>query len=353
MNEWTALSGVAPGSAAHAVWPPWRLDGTCIVTRIAVLTSGGDAPGMNAAIRAVARLGVAHGFEIVGVRHGYTGLIAGDCVPLGPRDVGGIIGRGGTLLGTTRCNDLKTEAGQAAAERTMRERGIDGLVVIGGNGSQAGAAALSQRGLAVIGLASTIDNDLPGADITIGATTALDTAVEAIDRLRVTAASHRRAFLVEVMGRQHGFLGLHAGIAGGAEAVVLPEVRVEPETVAAEILGSYERGKSHAIVVVAEGAQYDAEALASYFRAHEQRLGFELRVVRLGHLQRGGSPGVFDRLYATQLGAAAIEHAEAKRWGVLLGQINGRVTATPLSAIAGVTKTLELELYRLAYLLAQ
>lgn len=323
------------------------------MTRIAVLTSGGDAPGMNAAIRAVARLGIARGFEVVGVRDGYTGLIAGNWLPLGPRDVGGIIGRGGTMLGTTRCNDLKTEAGQGAAERQMRERGIDGLVVIGGNGSQAGAAALARRGIRVIGLASTIDNDLPGADITIGATTALDTAVEAIDRLRVTAASHHRAFLVEVMGRHHGFLGLYAGIAGGAEAVVLPEVKVEPETVAAEILGSYQRGKSHAIVVVAEGAQHDAEGLAAYFRTHAQRLGFELRVVRLGHVQRGGPPGVFDRMYATRLGAAAVEHMAAQRWGVLLGQIDGQVTATPLAAIAGATKPLDLDLYRLAYLLAQ
>ncbi|MBS0387938.1 MAG: ATP-dependent 6-phosphofructokinase [Proteobacteria bacterium] len=323
------------------------------MTRIAVLTSGGDAPGMNAAIRAVVRLGLARGFEVVGVRDGYTGLIAGNWLPLGPRDVGGIIGRGGTVLGTTRCNDLKTETGQAAAERQIRERDIDGLVVIGGNGSQAGAAALARRGVRVIGLASTIDNDLPGADITIGATTALDTAVEAIDRLRVTAASHHRAFLVEVMGRHHGFLGLYAGIAGGAEAVVLPEVNVEPETVAAEILGSYQRGKSHAIVVVAEGAQHDAEGLAAYFRAHAQRLGFELRVVRLGHLQRGGPPGVFDRMYATSLGAAAVEHVAAQRWGVLLGQIDGKVAATPLAAIAGATKPLDLELYRLAYLLAQ
>jgi len=171
--------------------------------------------------------------------------------------------------------------------------------------------------------------------------------------LRVTAASHHRAFLVEVMGRHHGFLGLYAGIAGGAEAVVLPEVNVEPETVAAEILGSYQRGKSHAIVVVAEGAQHDAEALAAYFRAHSQRLGFELRVVRLGHVQRGGPPGVFDRMYATRLGAAAIDYVAAQRWGVLLGQIDGKVAATPLASIAGATKALDLDLYRLAYLLAQ
>lgn len=323
------------------------------MTRLAVLTSGGDAPGMNAAIRAVVRSGVARGIEVFGVRHGYTGLIEGAFEPLGARDVGGIMGHGGTILGTTRCNELKTDAGQVAAERQMREHGISGLIVIGGNGSQAGAAALARRSTRVIGLASTIDNDLAGADITIGATTALDTAVEAIDRLRVTASSHGRAFLVEVMGRHHGFLALHAGIAGGAEAIVLPEADVEPEAVAAEILGSYQRGKSHAIIVVAEGARHDAEALAAYFREHEQRLGFDLRVTRLGHIQRGGTPGVFDRMYATQLGAAAIEHAAADQWGILLGQRDGKVMATPLADIAGVTKSLDLGLYRLAQVLAR
>jgi 6-phosphofructokinase 1 len=235
----------------------------------------------------------------------------------------------------------------------MREHGISGLIVIGGNGSQAGAAALAQRGTRVIGLASTIDNDLAGADITIGATTALDIAVEAIDRLRVTASSHGRAFLVEVMGRHHGFLALYAGIAGGAEAIVLPEADVEPEAVATEILGSYQRGKSHAIVVVAEGARHDAEALAAYFGEHAQRLGFDLRVTRLGHIQRGGTPGVFDRMYATQLGAAAIEHAAADQWGILLGQRDGKVAPTPLAAIAGVIKSLDLGLYRLAQVLAR
>jgi 6-phosphofructokinase 1 len=321
--------------------------------RVAVLTSGGDAPGMNAATRAVVRNGMALGFEVFGVRHGYTGLIAGEFVPLGPRDVGGIVQRGGTFLGTTRCAELKTEAGQEKALQQMRSRDISGLIVVGGNGSQAGAHALSQRGLPVVGVASTIDNDLFGADISIGTVTALDIALEAIDRLKVTASSHKRAFLVEVMGRDCGFLTLIAGIAGGAEAIVIPEAHTDPETVAVEMREAYERGKSHAIVVVAEGAKYNAEALAQYFREHKERLGFELRVTKLGHIQRGGAPGVFDRMIATLLGAAAIEHLDAGDHGVLLGIRNGKVTGTPLSEVVNGKKPLDLRLFDLAQILAK
>ena len=259
--------------------------------RLAVLTSGGDAPGMNAATRAVVRAGIAHGFEVVGVRHGYTGLIGGDIRPLGPRDVGGIIHLGGTMLGTTRCEELRTEEGCTRALAQLEAHRISTLVVIGGNGSQTGAWQLQQRGAAVIGVASTIDNDLCGTEITIGATTAIDVALEAIDRLRVTAASLNRAFLVEVMGRLSGHLALMAGIAGGAESIVIPEVETDPETVALQLRAAYARGKSHAIVVVAEGAKHNAEALARYFQEHGERLGFDLRVTKLGHIQRGGTPG--------------------------------------------------------------
>ncbi|HTY94808.1 MAG TPA: ATP-dependent 6-phosphofructokinase [Steroidobacteraceae bacterium] len=321
--------------------------------RVAVLTSGGDAPGMNAAIRAVARAGIARGYEVFGVRHGYTGLIAGDFMPLRLRDVGGIIDRGGTVLGTTRCMQMKTEAGQLAAVQRARSLDLDGLIVIGGNGSQAGALALCQRGLRVIGVASTIDNDLPGSDVTIGATTALDTALQAIDRLRVTASSHERAFLVEVMGRDSGHLALTVGIAGGAEAVVLPEVDTDPETIAAQLRAAHERGKSHAIVVVAEGARYNGDSLASHFKEHRERLGFELRVTKLGHIQRGGSPGVFDRILGSQLGAAAVEAMHAGKSGLLLGMVGGQVAATPLSALIGSTKALDPRLLELAPILAQ
>jgi len=321
--------------------------------RIAVLTSGGDAPGMNAAVRAVVRSGTAAGLEVLGVRDGFAGLIGGQLMRLGPREVGGIIERGGTFLGTSRCEDLKTLAGQDAAHAQLRAAAIDGLVVIGGNGSQKGSWALAQRGVQLVGVASTIDNDVFGAEPSIGATTALDTALEAIDRLRVTASAHRRAFVVEVMGRDSGYLALMAGIAGGAEAIVLPEEPTDAEQLAGEIRRSYARGKSHAIVVVAEGARYNADGCARYFREHAARLGFELRITRLGHIQRGGAPCAFDRLIATRLGAAASDCLRRGEVGILLGSMQGAVAATPLAAVTGSTKTFDTQLYRLARTLAE
>ncbi len=321
--------------------------------RIAVLTSGGDAPGMNAAIRAAVRTGVSLGCEMLGVRHGYTGLIAGDFVPLGPREVGGIIERGGTVLGSSRCPAFLTDEGQASAVRQLSQRDIGGLVVIGGNGSQSGAHALSRRGASVTGVASTIDNDLAGSDVTLGATTALDIALESIDRLRVTASAHGRVFLVEVMGRACGYLALMAGIAGGAEAIVIPEAEQSPEAVATAIREAYQRGKSHAIVIVAEGAAHDADALARYFTEHAERLGFELRVTKLGHVQRGGAPCGFDRLSATLLGAAAVRHLAAGRHGVLFGIVGGRVTATALSDVIHTVKPLDADFIQLAQVLSR
>ena len=323
------------------------------MNRLAVLTSGGDAAGMNAAIRAIVRAGVDRNIQIFGVHGGFTGLIAGEMVPLGPRDVGGIIGKGGTFLGTTRCARIRSADGQASAIQQLRQRAIEGLIVIGGNGSQSAAYELSERGLAVVGVASTIDNDLVGADPSIGFVTAVDVALEAIDRLRVTASSHNRVFLVEVMGRDSGHIALAASIAGGAEACVVPERQMPPETVAQEIRAAYARGKSHAIVVVAEGAAYNAEHLAGYFREHVGRLGFELRVTTLGHVQRGGSPGLFDRMLATELGVAAIDSIAARRTGVLLGRLNGSVVATPLAKVAHARKAPPAAQLELAALLAK
>ena len=321
--------------------------------RIAVLTSGGDAPGMNAAVRAVVRSAVAQGYQVLGIRHGYSGLIDGDFFLMDVRSVGGIIDRGGTVLGTSRCERLKHEAGQLAAVNQTRSLHLDALVVIGGNGSHEGAYKLSRVGARVIAIASTIDNDLASSEVTIGSTTALETAVDAIDRLRVTASAHGRVFLVEVMGRDSGHLALAAGVAGGAEAIVLPEIETDPETIATQIRTSYRRGKSHAIVVVAEGSRYNADALASHFIAHKDRLGFELRVTKLGHIQRGGVPCVYDRVIASQLGAAAVNHAVAGEYGVTLGISNGRVTCSPLSAVIGTVKPLDRQLYDLAQTLAQ
>jgi 6-phosphofructokinase 1 len=314
------------------------------------LTSGGDAPGMNAAIRAVVRSGIAQGFEVVGVSNGYRGLVMEEFHPMGRRDVGGIIQLGGTRLGTTRYEPLKTS--REGALKSLDRHNIAALIVIGGNGSQTGAQALHVEGAPVIGIASTIDNDLCGIDISIGATTAVDVALEAIDRLRVTASAMRRAFLVEVMGRHCGHLALMAGIAGGAEVVALPEESASPEQIAHELCAAYDRGKSHAIGVISEGAKYDADALVSYFDAHHERLGFELRVTRLGHIQRGGSPGAFDRMLGTLLGVAAVDLALARRFGFLVGMRDGKTASTPLAEVAGQTRPADLGLLKLAGMLA-
>jgi 6-phosphofructokinase 1 len=321
--------------------------------RIAVLTSGGDAPGMNAAIRAVVRTGLDKDWQVFGVRHGFTGLLAANFVHLSARDVGGIMQQGGTMLGSARCEAFKTEEGQIKALKSLRAHEIDGLIVIGGNGSQTGANTLSRLGIQVVGVASTIDNDLYGSDITIGVDTALNVAVEAIDRLKITATSHQRAFLVETMGRKSGYLALMAGIAGGAEAIVIPEQETDPELLAAELRDVYKRGKAHAIVVVAEGAKYNAAGLAEYFKEHRERLGFDLRVTTLGHVQRGGAPGVFDRLLATRLGAQAVEHMALGHHGVLIGLRKGRIKATPLIEVAATKKQLDTELLDLARVLAK
>jgi len=308
---------------------------------------------MNAAIRAVARTALSRGWTVAGVRNGFAGLISGSFVTLGPRDVAGILERGGTFLGSARCPEFREEEGRIRALRHLRQDGIEGLVVIGGNGSQTGSHALSQMGFPVVGVASTIDNDLCGSDVTIGVDTALNIALEAIDRLKVTASSHERAFLVEVMGRDCGYLAMMAGIAGGAEAVVVPEVDVEPDKVAADVRAAYERGKAHAIVVVAEGARHDGEALVRYFREHRGRFGFEPRLTVLGHVQRGGRPGASDRLLATRLGAAAVEQLARGEHGVLVGTIDNRIKATPLGEIIGKTKTIDRDLLDLARTLAQ
>jgi 6-phosphofructokinase 1 len=226
-------------------------------------------------------------------------------------------------------------------------------VVIGGNGSQTGALALSRMGLQVVGVASTIDNDLAGTEITIGVDTALNIALEAIDRLRVTASSHRRAFLVEVMGRNCGYLALMAGIAGGAESVVIPEADVDPEVIARDLHGAYDRGKAHALVVVAEGAKHNAVKLAQHFEQHKARLAFDLRVTTLGHVQRGGAPGAFDRLLATRFAAAATEHLERGAHGRLIGLVRGDVMSTPLDEVVGQPKLLDLELLKLQKVLAK
>ncbi len=316
--------------------------------QIAVLTSGGDAPGMNAAIRAVTRCAIDRDWDVYGVRRGYAGLIEDDLVPLDVRAVGGIIQLGGTMLHSARSEEFQTEAGRQRAARVIEQRGIDALVVIGGNGSQTGALELSRMGVPVVGVASTIDNDLVGTDTTIGFDTALNIALEAIDRLKVTASSHQRAFLVEVMGRECGMLALMAGIAGGAETVVIPELEYTAEEVIATLRRAYQRGKTHALAVVAEGAKMNAEALVAHMKQNHENVGFTLRATTLGHVQRGGAPTAFDRLLATRLGAGAVDALYEGAHGVLIGWLRGAIARTPLSEVAGRTRAIDPYLFQLA-----
>jgi 6-phosphofructokinase 1 len=321
--------------------------------RIAVLTSGGDAPGMNAAIRAIVRTAIAQNWEAFGIKRGYEGLLNGAIFQMGARDVGGVIGTGGTMLGSSRSHEFTTVSGQKHALQILYEYRIDALIVIGGNGSQKGSHALSSMGFPVIGIASTIDNDLYGSDQTIGVDTALNVALEAIDRIKVTASSHNRVFAIEVMGRDCGYLALMAGIAGGAEVIIIPEIKINIEHIAAELHHAYEIGKPHAIIVTAEGSEYNAAMLASYFIHDKQLPGFELRTTVLGYVQRGAVPTSYDRLLATQLGAAAISSIADKKHGILLGLINNQIASTPLEQAATRKKEINYDLIHLGEILAK
>lgn len=321
--------------------------------RIAVLTSGGDAPGMNAAIRAVVRTGLDKGLEVYGVRNGFAGLVNGQLERMTARDVGGIIQRAGTILRSARCKEFHEESTRREALRKLAERGIDGLVVIGGGGTQAGSLAMTKLGFPVVGVASTIDNDLYGTDIAIGVDTAINVVLEAIDRVKETASSHNRAFLVEVMGRDSGYIALMAGLTGGAESIIIPEVDIEPEQVAKQLQDAYARGKAHAILIVAEGAKLSASQIVQHFEEHRAEIGFELRVTVLGHVQRGGRPTAYDRALGTRLGAAAVEALINGQHGQLVGWIDNRPALTPLEDVVGKIRPVDLELYELAQVLAR
>jgi 6-phosphofructokinase 1 len=320
--------------------------------KIAVLTSGGDAPGMNAAVRAVTRAALAKGWDVSGVRNGFAGLVSGALEHLAARDVGGIIQHGGTVLGSARSPEFREVEGRARALANLAASGIDALVVIGGNGSQTGSATLAREGFAVVGVASTIDNDLYGTDISIGADTAVNITLEAIDRLRTTASSHQRAFAVETMGRDCGYIALMAGIAGGAEVIALPEEEIAPGQVAERLRAAYRRGKTHALVVIAEGARCGVRELMQYYEKQGDSIGFELRVTRLGHVVRGGAPSAADRVLATRLGDAAVECLARGENGVLVGSLCSEIASTPLGEVAGRTRPANAELLELARVMA-
>lgn len=319
--------------------------------RIAVMTSGGDAPGMNAAIRAVVRTSIQHGIDIYGIRQAYSGLLAGDFERLTSREVSGIIQRGGTILQTARNEEFKTKQGQRKALRRLNEQNIEGVIVIGGDGSLRGAKVLHDLGVPVIGIPASIDNDIYGTDMSIGVDTALNTILGALDRLRDTATSHNRCFLIEVMGRNSGYLALMGGILGGAEVVVVPETDTRMEDVASELGNAYVRGKAHAIAVIAEGAPYKITELAEYLRS--QQVGFEIRLTILGHTQRGGSPTAFDRLLATRMGVEAVNRLHAGESGVMIGRTGRGQSTIPLEEVTTRTREITMEYFEMAKMLAQ
>jgi len=321
--------------------------------RIGILTSGGDAPGMNAAIRAAVRCGTDLGLEMVGVRRGFDGLIDGDFIPLDNRAVGGIIERGGTILRTARSAEFLTPEGREKALEQIDRNSLDGLIVIGGNGSLRGARWLSEEGVNTVGIPASIDNDIPHTTMAMGVDTALNTVVESLNKIRDTAISHGRAFVVEVMGRKSGYIALMGGLAGGAEVVLIPEVPVSLDDVARTVADGRRRGKHHSIIVVAEGfaptdRPLDGESAGHAVAAHlEGTETIETRLTILGHVQRGGSPTAFDRILASRLAASSSSWLAAGKGGVFAGLDRDKVVAVPLSAMDEEPANVDLDLYRL------
>jgi 6-phosphofructokinase 1 len=298
-------------------------------------------------------MGLHLGLEVVGIYRGYAGLIGGEIKELDARSVGGILGRGGTILGTARAPEFREVQGRRKALRMLNRFDIDGLIVIGGNGSLTGALELSRMDFPVVGIPSTIDNDINGTDIAIGVDTALNTILDAIDKIKDTASSHNRAFLIETMGRNSGYLALASGVAGGAELVLCPEIDTPLEEIIRVVEDSYIRGKAHAIIVVAEGWKPGSDEVAQELRARKEDLGFSVRVTRLGHVQRGGSPMAFDRILATRLGAAAVRELEAGNGGQMVGWIKNEPLLTPLDEAVAYRKEIDRELYELAQIMDQ
>ncbi len=319
--------------------------------RIAVLTAGGDAPGMNAAIRAVVRMAENTSIEVLGVQRGYEGLIYSNFNPLPSRAVANIIQRGGTILETSRAPHFKTEAGRARALENLRYRGVDALVVIGGDGTLAGATAFARESdIKLMFIPASIDNDVPGTDFSIGFDTAVNTALEAIDRVRDTAFAHERLFFIEVMGRDSGFIALSVAVGGGAEAVVLPEIKFDLEALCRTIEKSHSRGKRSSIIVVSEGPT--TGGAIGIANAVKERVGMEARIVVLGHIQRGGAPTARDRLLASRLGTAAVRAIIEDRPPSLVGESGGQVAFVPLSEVSGQKRVLDPSLIELVSVLS-
>jgi 6-phosphofructokinase 1 len=318
---------------------------------IGLLTSGGDAPGMNAAIRAVVRTAMTQGARVLGIMSGFDGLIAGDFRPLAARDVGGILQRGGTILQTSRSQHFVEPHGQREAVRHMNEAEMDALVVIGGEGSLKGAYALLQQGIKVVGIPASIDNDVWGTNISVGSDTAMNTIMEAVDKLRDTASAHHRAFLVETMGRNCGYLAVMAGIVCGAEMVLIPEVQATIEEVAVAVEDAYKRGKAHAIIINAEGSNIRTTDLANAIDGRD--VGFKTRVTILGHIQRGGSPTAYDRLLASRMGVKAVDALLDGKFGVMTGLKGRGIEYMALEDVVKNQRTANLEYYEMTKVLAR
>ncbi|HNR04764.1 MAG TPA: 6-phosphofructokinase [Bacillota bacterium] len=311
---------------------------------IAVLTSGGDAPGMNAAIRAVVRMGIISGFNVFGVRKGFRGLINGDFEKMNESSVSDIIQRGGTILQTARSEEFKTEEGQDKAAKMAKIFDIDGLVVIGGDGSFAGAKRLSEKGVACIGVPGTIDNDLAYTDYSIGFDTAVNNVLDAINRIRDTSSSHERASIIEVMGRYSGDIALYAGLAGGAEGIIVPEMGFELDDICRLLIERKNKGKLHSIIILAEGAG-DAKQLEQQIM---ENVDIEVRSTILGYIQRGGSTTAFDRILASRLGARAVELLAEGKSSRVVGIRDNKLIDMEIGEALSMKKVIPRELYELA-----
>lgn len=312
--------------------------------KIGVLTSGGDSPGMNAAVRAVVRKAIFHNVEIYGIFHGYSGLIEGQIEKLELGSVGDIIHRGGTKLYSARCPEFKTVEGQKKGIEQLKKHGIEGLVVIGGDGSYMGAKKLTEHGFPCVGVPGTIDNDIPGTDFTIGFDTALNTVIDAIDKIRDTATSHERTYVIEVMGRHAGDIALWSGLAGGAETILIPEADYNMDHVISRLQRGHERGKKHSIIVVAEGVGSGVEIAKQV----EEATSFETRVSVLGHVQRGGSPSAFDRVLASRLGAFAVELLLEGKGGRCVGIQKNELVHHDILEILDQPHTIDENMYQLS-----
>ncbi|QDI91154.1 6-phosphofructokinase [Salicibibacter halophilus] len=311
---------------------------------IGILTSGGDSPGMNAAIRAVVRKAIYHDVRAWGINYGFSGLLNNDIHPLEIGDVGDIIHRGGTMLYTARCEEFKTKEGQEKAVRHLRDAGMDALVVIGGDGSFQGAQVLNDLGFPTIGVPATIDNDVPGTDFTVGFDTALNTVIEAIDKIRDTATSHERTYVIEVMGRDAGDLALWSGLADGAETILIPEQPYDMDDTVHRLVRGHKRGKKHSIIIVAEGAASGVE----FGKEIQERTGFETRVTVLGHIQRGGSPTAFDRVLASRLAAHAMELLLNGKSGRLVGMLANQIVDQQIGNALQKPHHIDENMYRLS-----